>query len=330
MSSKKNCPEVLMVYGSTNNHLGLWNDLENDTRVELRDTGKRFLNSRPLFRRIFNQISRHIGTHSCKHLIYDYHDIFHLAKKVHHIVIIDGALNVVNISELKKCRSLNKKVKISLYLLNAMDAKSPIMNGVRPKIDKFNWDNIYTTDPKDAENYGYKYLGFNYYSAHNIGHITPDKTSDVFFVGGLKGGRTKLIYDLYEHLASKGFTCDFYLMPIDNKNVKRLQGIYYYKSWRPYEEILQHVQQTKCIIEIVQGGQSGATLRYVEAVCMNKKLLTNNPNIVNFPFYNPKWMRVFTSIEDVDTGWIQKEEHVEYNYKDEFSPKHFIDYLLKN
>lgn len=322
-------PEVLMVYGNTNKHLGLWKDLENDTRVELRSTDRRFLNSRPLFRRIFKWINRHIGTHSCKHLIYDYHDIFRLAKKVQHLVIIDGALNVVNISELEKCKSLNKSIKISLYLLNAMDAKSPIMNGVRPKIAKFNWDNIYTIDTKDAEKYGYKYLGFNYYSAHNIIPITPDKSSDVFFVGGLKGGRTHLIYDLYEHLVSKGITCDFYLMPIDDKNVKRLQGIYYYKTWRPYEEILQHVQQTKCIIEIIQGGQSGATLRYLEAVCMNKKLLTNNSNIVNFPFYNPKWMKIFTSIEEVDTAWIQKEENVEYNYKDEFSPKHLIDYLLK-
>ena len=323
-------PEVLLIYGDTNKHLGLWNDLDNDTRVELRTTGRRFLNSSPFFRRIFRPINRIIGYRSCKHLIYDYHDIFRIVKKARQLVIIDGALNVVNISELQKCRLLNKRIKISLYLLNAMDAKSPIMNGVRPKIVKFDWDNIYTTDPKDADNYGYKYLGFNYYSAHDIPPLTPPKKSDVFFVGGLKGGRTNMIYRLYEYLVSKGINCDFYLMPLDDKNVKRLQGVYYYNGWRPYEEVLQHVQQTKCIIEIIQGGQSGATLRYVEAVCMNKKLLTNNPNIIHFPFYNPRLMKIFSSVEEVDTAWIQQEEDVNYNYKDEFSPKHFIDYLLKD
>ena len=69
---------------------------------------------------------------------------------------------------------------------------------------------------------------------------------------------------------------------------------------------------------------------HFEAVCMNKKLLTNNPYIVSFPFYNPKWMRIFSSLEDIDIEWIRNREKIDYGYNGEFSPVHLIDYLQAN
>lgn len=321
-------PKVLLIYGKSNIHLGLWKDLEDDNRVILRTTELRHKTKVKTFvRKVFNKIDKHVYLSSFKHLFYGYHDIFKIISSVEHLVIIDGALNVVNISELRKCKSLNPNLKISLYLINSIKAQSPIMRGVRPKIGKFKWDTVYTFDREDAEQYGYKWLGFNYYSRHKV---TDDEelSSDAFFVGGLKGGRADLIYDVYSHLTANGITSDFYLMPIGNAERRTLDGIYYYRGWRPYEEILTHVQRTKCIVEIMQEGQSGATLRYFEAVCMNKKLLTNNPSIVEFPFYNPKWMRIFTSVNDIDIDWLKSDDAVDYGYQGEFSPVHFIDYFI--
>lgn len=319
--------KILLIYGHTNHHLGLWNDLIEDSRVIMCTTEPRKLNIlNRFFKRIYLKLSGITQRIPLKHLFFQYHSIFKITPHVQHLVIIDGALRTIDICELNKCRKINPKIKISLYLINSIEAKSPIMKRVRPKIKLFNWDNIYTFDAEDARKYGYTHLGFNYYSFHEItASQVPD--SDVFFVGGLKGGRSQLIYDLYSQLTKCGIKCDFYLMPIDDKNIKQLSGIYYFKGWRPYEEILAHTQRTKCIIEIMQEGQSGATLRYFEAVTMNKKLLTNNEHIVKFPFYNPKWMRIFKKVEDVNMEWLSKEETVNYGYTDEFSPKHFIDYI---
>lgn len=322
-------PNVLLIYGTTNIHLGLWNDLKNDNRVILRTTQLR-VSSTPgkLLYRFFRYFDHFIKT-SFKHLFFQYNDIFKQVNNINHLVIIDGALRTINIKELIKCKKINPHVKIYLYLLNSMEAQSPLMRGVRPKINQYKWDVIYTFDAKDAEKYGYVYLGFNYYSNHQLSLPLSSTSSDVFFVGGLKGGRTNLINDLYNHFILKNLKCDFYLMPFGNEPVAQLPGIYYYRGWRPYEDILEHVQQTNCIIEIMQEGQTGATLRFFEAVCMNKKLLTNNSNIVSFPFYNPQWMKIFKSIDDIDIDWIKKEEKVDYNYKNEFSPIYFIDFLLK-
>ena len=324
-------PKVLLIYGRTNQHLGLWCDLENDERVILRSTQLRVSKIfEKILYKLFVLYDRLAHT-TIKHIFFQYNDIYELIRDVSHFVVIDGALNIINVSELKKCKMINPNVKIYLYLLNSMDAQSPIMRGVRHKIGSFDWDNIYTFDSHDAQKYGYHYLGFNYYSLHKFDSSSQDVIlqNDVFFVGGLKGGRTNMIYDIYSQLLAGNVKCDFYLMPSKDISLIQQPGIFYYRGWRPYEDILKHVQKANCILEIMQKGQTGATLRYFEAVIMNKKLLTNNPNIVDFPFYNPKWMRIIENIDDIDVDWVKKREEIDYNYDGEFSPIHFIDYLLK-
>ena len=318
--------KVLLLYGRTNQHMGLWNDLENDFRVILRSTMKRNLS---VLQRVLFSTMRRLGKKPNKHVYYCYSDLFQIVPKITHIVVVDGALNIIDISELNKCRQLNPNLKVILYLINSINAQSPIMQGVRPKIKKFDWDCIYTFDKEDAKRYGYKYLGFCYYSSHGIPQ-NIEITNDAYFVGGLKGEREELICDTYNHLISKGAKCLFDLKLFNNEKPFLLPGANINLRWKPYEEILEKVQESNCIIEICQKGQNGATLRYFEAVTMNKKLLTNNANIVSFPFYNPKWMKVFSSIKDIDVEWVKTREPVNYNYNGEFSPIHFIDYILSD
>ena len=316
--------QVLLVYGKTNHHLGLWNDLRKDSRVILRSTETRAIS---IMHRIYYTILRYFGKDPRKINYYQYYDIFKIVPKISYLIIIDGALNVIDISELNKCRRLNPNLKIYLYLINSIEAQSPIMKGVRPKINKFNWDAILTFDLNDSQKYGYKYMAFCYYSSHHISKVFED-LNDAYFVGGLKGGRNETIYQVCNFLLSKGVKCMSDLMLIGNVEPKTIKGVYYYRGWKPYDEILAKVNASNCIIEICQKGQTGATLRYFEAVCMNKKLLTNNKNIINFPFYNQKWMKIFSSVDDIDAEWVKKREPIDYKYNGEFSPTHLIDIIL--
>ena len=315
---------LLLICGRTNYHLGLWNDLENDYRVILRSTKRKNITT---IQRIFYSIKRRIGILPGKYVYYCYSDLFKIIPNISHLVIIDGALNVIEISELEKCRQLNPNLKIILYLINSIDAQSPIMKGVRPKMKVFDWDRIYTFDEEDAQKFGYEYLGFCYYSSHYMSEKTG-VTNDAYFVGGLKGKRENTIYDTYKHLVSNGVNCMFDLMPFDETKPTPLPGANFYRGWKPYADILEKVQKSNCIIEICQQGQNGATLRYFEAVTMNKKLLTNNKNIINFPFYNSKWMKIFSTTEEIDYEWVKTRELIDYKYKGEFSPTHFVDYVL--
>ena len=73
-----------------------------------------------------------------------------------------------------------------------------------------------------------------------------------------------------------------------------------------YRANLQHVAHTKCLLEIMQKGQASFTQRGAEAVCLGKKLLTNNSIIDKEPFYNPKYVSKFDDPQDMDEAFIAK------------------------
>ncbi len=93
-------------------------------------------------------------------------------------------------------------------------------------------------------------------------------------------------------------------------------------NYMSYREVLKKTLQSNCILEICLPGQRGMSLRAYEAVAYNKKLLTNNPDIHRFPFYDSRFMKYYNLVGDIDWDWVKKREDVDYGYKGEFSPKH--------
>lgn len=63
-----------------------------------------------------------------------------------------------------------------------------------------------------------------------------------------------------------------------------------------YKENIENLKKSRIIIDLVQKGQTGQTLRPLEAIAFQKKLLTNNKSIINESFYSPE--NIFV-IEDV-------------------------------
>ena len=97
----------------------------------------------------------------------------------------------------------------------------------------------------------------------------------------------------------------------------------------PYDRILADVLASNCILEVVQEGQNAQTARYYEAICYNKKLLTNNMNVEKLPFYDERYIRVFKTIDDIDFDWIKEKNIIDYGYNNEFSPIKILNKLEK-
>lgn len=53
-----------------------------------------------------------------------------------------------------------------------------------------------------------------------------------------------------------------------------------------YAENVKNILKTECIVDINQKKQTGITLRPLEAIFFNKKLITDNKNILNHDFYH--------------------------------------------
>lgn len=329
--------KILVIAHKHSKHYGLFDDLQGEDRAILRYSILRPINNRLIkfIRRVHHsQKINRIKYLPFKYFWYDFHDVLSLATEIKCIVVIDLALeNPVLLDILEKSRNKNPDIKIFLYYLNSIGSDGKQKRGdLRNAIDnaqKFKFDDIYSFDIDDANKFGMRYLGFNYYSWHSI-KINPKPQYDLYYIGRSTLDRNDLFYNVYKALISNDCNFDFYIKP-RNAEEPRLPGVKYIESEvRSYHDILNDLQNSKCILEILREKQKGPSLRYFEAVCYNKKLLTTNPEIVNFPYYDNRFMKIFSNPDDIDIEWLKDTScDVDYHYKGDFSPVTLVNQLLE-
>ncbi len=59
------------------------------------------------------------------------------------------------------------------------------------------------------------------------------------------------------------------------------------------EEILDYVKASRCILDAPQAGQSGLTMRVIEALGAGRKLITTNADVTAYDFYAPENIYVY-------------------------------------
>ena len=257
------------------------------------------------------------------------------------VIVEGGYLAACNNTFYQKFRKYDN-VKIYLLLVDSMSAHSPVMHSIKEQILNNDWDEIFTFEKDDADKYNWNYSGVNCSSL-------PIRTnsrikSDLYFIGGLKGERSELLFSVYDFLNRNGVRCKYDLLyqskseQVNSANciykiveeykktgIKDIGTINLRKHFLKYEKALVNVQECNVIFEVIQKGQSAQTMRWFEAVYYNKKLLTNNPNVKNLPLYNEKFMKFVNSADDIDIDWIMSKEDIDYGYRGEMSPVRLME-----
>ena len=173
-------------------------------------------------------------------------------------------------------------------------------------------------------------MGFNYYSKHSIKSI-HNPQYDLYYIGRSTLDRNDLFTSIYNKLISENCNLDFFIKPRKEEEIRLPEVKYLKNGMRSYNDILEDLQNSKCILEIMRENQTGPSLRYFEAVCYNKKLLTTNPEIVNFPYYDNRFMKIFSNPEDIDIEWLKDTSCiVDYHYRGDFSPISLISQVTED
>ena len=81
----------------------------------------------------------------------------------------------------------------------------------------------------------------------------------------------------------------------------------------PYKEVLENLGKSKAILHLSQGAQYGITMRIMESLIHNIKLITDCSYLVNYDFYNEN------NIEKVDAKVL---EHIYF--------EDMLKYIVKN
>ena len=181
-------------------------------------------------------------------------------KQIDNIIIFD---NGYNCSITKYIKKKNPECKIIFYYWNIINSHNNLA------LYDSNIDEVWTFDKADAKRYDLKYNP-QFYSKKVI---LEEKNieNDILFLGRDKN-RKKTILELEKICLSKKIKTNFIVV----KNERNLLS---------YQEYLDLLGNSRCILDILSKNQKGMTIRVMEALFLNKKLITNNQDIVNYDFY---------------------------------------------
>lgn len=213
------------------------------------------------------------------------------------------------------CQYINKinpDAKVIAWYWNPIDA-SYLPHKVKGKCEKFSFD------PNDCSKYG---LSFNHqYYFKSFVSTNENAEIDVCYVGSDKGRGSKIL--------------EFYNFFIDKKYKVLFKVVNACTSGLPdelksefvnYEDVRKIISKSNVILEILQETQSGPTLRAMEAIFFEKKLITNNSNIKKEPFYDRDNIFVFPerSLEELDEFMHVPYKKFENDYVELYDVKQWI------
>jgi hypothetical protein len=201
-------------------------------------------------------------------------------KNAEKIIIFDGNVDPYFCKILSCCYPSKKLI---VYLWNSIE---PDVLKIINSIKNTNWQ-IWSFDKSDCIQYQLKYNKTFMASLYLKASVKLNVISyDVYFIGINKGERINQIKKIKDIFISNNITYNILTVSFDKKQYKTLSTIY--SSPLKYTEVLNEIQKAKAILDIVKPGQSGITQREMEAVCFDKKLITNNNHIKNRDYYYPE------------------------------------------
>ncbi len=201
--------------------------------------------------------------------------------------------DMLSVSIIHKLRDTYPNAVFCLYLYDSIRN----IKGIKNKIKEF--DRVLTFDLNDAIVYNMQFRPLFYLDCYmkEIKDVYEYKY-DISFIGTIHSDRyniiknvkqflddSKMKYYFYCYLHSK-FSYFFYKIikkefrnsAVENFKFQKISSL----------EISKIIDDTRIVLDIQHPKQSGLTIRTIEMLGMNKKLITTNQNIKEYDFYNPE------------------------------------------
>lgn len=194
----------------------------------------------------------------------------------------------------------------------------------KPEILSPLFDKLINYDKEDASKYGMLYYPTAY---SNVAKVEDCReTNDVYFLGKAKDRLGKIL-SIYEQLTSVGLKCDFYLTGVPKAYRMQMKGLNYIE-YMSYKDNIKHIQSSRCILELMQNGAVGYTIRTWESVQFDKCLITDNLSLLKSDFYNDQYIS-FIKDGFVDVNYVKKYKKYNNPLKTKIRPEGFLNFIEK-
>ncbi len=159
-------------------------------------------------------------------------------------------------------------------------------------------DRVHTFDQDDAQTYGLQLVPQPY--RHVQASLHADIRHDFYF-SGVDKGRLGQLLALRAAIEQLGMDCRFHVVADKGRHYAPHHQALLQDQWISYADNLHACQHAACLVEIVQEHQAGPTLRSMEALFLQKKIVTNRVSARDDAFFDPDRVLV---IERVDPALI--------------------------
>lgn len=226
-------------------------------------------------------------------MIDKYHDqIIDRVKDNKYDIIFFYKGEAVSTDTMKRIKALWPNAYYVLYFPDSIRNNA----GARKIIPFFN--DCYTFDKDDTKEYNISFLPLFY--SDNMLNISNSKCIpkyDLFFVGTVHSDRynfIKKIVKQYEQKGRKSFTWFYfpsvvlyYKMCFENPVVRKAPKSEFKFDTLSASDLALRLAESNVVLDIQHPKQTGLTMRTIETLGAKKKLITTNPQIVDYDFYNP-------------------------------------------
>ena len=255
-------------------------------------------------------------------------------KNYDYIFIVKGEMTPIEI--LKEFRIVFPNAKLCLYLYDSV-VNIP---GIEKKFQYF--DSCHSFDPVDCKSYSELKFKPLFYADQFRKPLkkASDYAYDICFLGTIHSDRYEIIKNVKRIAELNGLRQKwflylqshfiYYFYKVTKKEFRDTRIDDFDYSKKSSEQIANIVDQTNIVLDIQHPKQIGLTIRTIEMMGMNKKLITTNKTIKKYDFYNPNNICVI----DRDSTEINMEffntpyQEIDKNIYDDYSLENWIKTVL--
>lgn len=209
-------------------------------------------------------------------------------KDYQYVLVVKG--EAINEDCVALLRQAYPKAKFVLYLWDSVVNIPDCENRMKC------YDRVLTFDSEDAEKYGIPMLSLPY-DKNAAGYADEGEYQyDVAFVGTAHSVRPRVVKQVQRWCEDNGRSCFVYfysphklvylLNKLTNPDYKWIRMKEVHFEPLPAEKMNEIYAASRCVMDIEHPRQSGATTRPIEMLPMKKKVITTNPHVREFPFFN--------------------------------------------
>ncbi|SFE23859.1 hypothetical protein SAMN04487869_105104 [Marinobacter sp. DSM 26671] len=252
-----------------------------------------------------------------------------------HVLIVRG--EAISLQMLRLLRQAQPKARMSLYLWDSMNYNP----NARRVLGEF--DQVFSFDRSDVEqNNKMQFLPLFYgREFERSAQWDGEPVYDACFIGTIHTDRYKVLEKVIDSLEARGrkvFVFCYYpskhlyrLRALLDPGFRRFGSKYVSFTGMTLANVVDHIAKSRAVVDVNRPDQLGLTMRTIEAVGAQRKLITTNADVKNYDLYDPySVLLVDRQRPHIDDDWLYREaQPFKPSLRNKYSVSSWVDHIFQ-